>query len=457
MLSPKGRENIPSSTCSSFSSSASLPPSSDNSLQKNLLCTKTFQCYNTQPFRTLHIQVNKLLEIIKNKISRKKKIDCNEQAMNIKNYLEQSDDTEIDSEEVDEEEEDAVHEEEGGKRRKRGANEFDKDYISNSNEKKSEKKHEGNDKNLMGRIFQLSAARLEEQIGMEMKMELNNDIKKISYRIVRLFHEYFTLIFYQALPASILYYPSQQVVGCDLHILQSHLSLTRERNRNKSMEIDRISIDSEEYKEERKRETGEGEYIKKNEIDNENENVHVTDGRNISDSSVPYVSTASSSADGVQTIINGTDGVGTGTGVGTGVNLRSFSKDSNIDGEKNLTDRGKMQVPFSSSSDDYKGSNDKDKDKDKNKDRDTIRLQGGNDKSKGKEREKEREGEEKKGKNNDNNQRDDCNNSSLLQCGYTPFAAAQSIEEAFSHLVVESSVFIDLLKRHGTVLQHFRF
>ena len=66
-----------------------------------------------------------------------------------------------------------------------------------------------------------------------MRQELNEEIKQISLRIVRSFHEYFTAIFYHALPASILYYPRQLVVGCDLNLFQSHLAAAREKNKNK--------------------------------------------------------------------------------------------------------------------------------------------------------------------------------------------------------------------------------
>ena len=59
----------------------------------------------------------------------------------------------------------------------------------------------------------------------------SEEIKQISLRIVRSFHEYFTAIFYHALPAIILYYPRQLVVGCDLNLFQSHLAAAREKNK----------------------------------------------------------------------------------------------------------------------------------------------------------------------------------------------------------------------------------
>ena len=452
-MSPKGPD-IDIST----SSSTSFPSASDIAWWRDIIRSKTFQCYNSQSFRTLHIQCNKLLEIIKNKKYVKKDIDLNcHNIINVKNHLE--DDKKV---------EEVVQQEEGGKRRRREGSGTSEDYITNMKNKKGENEDQDKDKDngLLGKIFRLSITRLEEVNEAEMRQELNEEIKQISLRIVRSFHEYFTAIFYHALPASILYYPRQLVVGCDLNLFQSHLAAAREKNKNKDKSKDKdkdkcIVIDGVDDGGDNENENkNENENGKENENENGNGNeIGQSEIQKRSDSPIPFVRTSSADA----TVSTG--GVVSDGGIGMiiGVGLKNKSNDSNMTSEKSPRNRGKMQVPFSSNTDEIKGSQEKDRDKDINRDKGIIKLKG-KDKENEKDKEKERNGGRKKGGKGENdqivdNQSDDCQHPSQVQSprGYTPFAAAENVEEAFSQLVVDSPVFVDLLKRHGTILQYFRF
>ena len=437
VISPKGPD-IDSST----STSTSFPSTTDTAWWRDVLRSKTFQCYNSHSFRTLHIQSNKLLDMIKNKKYIKKETEISGHIINVKNHLEE-----------EERVEDVVQEEEGGKRRRKEGGGGGEDSVSNMKSKKAENKNEEKDNGLLGKIFQLSVTCLEEVNEAEMRQEYDDEIKQISIRIVRAFHQYFTAIFYHALPASILYYPTQLVVGCDLKLFLSHLAATREKNKNKNKDK---NVVIEGVEDTYGNNDGGG-----NETKNENENEtgdSVSSKR--SDSPIPFVS--KSSTDGI--VSTGSGVQEGGIGIVLGVGLKSKSNDSNMTGERSPRGRGKMQVPFSSNTEEDRGSHDKNKEKEKdiNRDKGTIKLKGKDRESnKEKEKEKERNAGRKKGENDQivGSHSDDGHFPSLVQSsrGYTPFAAADNVEEAFSHLVADSPVFIELLKRHGTILQYFRF
>ena len=380
--------------------------------------------------------------MIKNKKYIKKETEINGHIINVKNHLEE-----------EERVEDVVQEEEGGKRRRKEGGGGGEDSVSNMKNKKAENKNEEKDNGLLGKIFQLSATCLEEVNEAEMKQEYDDEIKQISIRIVRAFHQYFTAIFYHALPASILYYPTQLVVGCDLKLFQSHLAATREKNKNKNKDKNVVI----EGVEDTYGNTNRGENETKNENENENQTGDSVSSKR-SDSPIPFAS--KSSTDGI--VSTGSAVQEGGIGIILGVGLKSKSNDSNVTGEKSPRGRGKMQVPFSTNTEEHRGSHDKEKEKEKeiNKDKGTIKLKG-KDRESNKEKEKERNAGRKKGENDQivGSHSDDGQFPSLLQSprGYTPFAAADNVEEAFSHLVADSPVFIELLKRHGTILQYFRF
>jgi hypothetical protein len=81
------------------------------------------------------------------------------------------------------------------------------------------------EKNLLGKIFEMSVAELEEK---ERKADVMREVSEVSACIQEAFNLYFTAIFYHALPATVLYYPTQKIVACDLRLLQSQLRISRE-------------------------------------------------------------------------------------------------------------------------------------------------------------------------------------------------------------------------------------
>jgi hypothetical protein len=79
--------------------------------------------------------------------------------------------------------------------------------------------------NLLGKIFEMSVSELEEK---ERKADVMREVSEVSACIQETFNLYFTAIFYHALPATVLYYPTQKIVACDLRLLQSQLRISRE-------------------------------------------------------------------------------------------------------------------------------------------------------------------------------------------------------------------------------------
>ena len=80
--------------------------------------------------------------------------------------------------------------------------------------------------NLLGKIFEMSVSEIEEK---DRKAKVMREVSEVSASIQEAFSLYFTAIFYHALPATVLYYPTQKVVACDLKLLQCQLRTSREK------------------------------------------------------------------------------------------------------------------------------------------------------------------------------------------------------------------------------------
>ena len=350
----------------------SLGPPAESKWMKDLLCTKTFQCYNSPAFRSLHIKTCKLLDRLKRKSSQAQKRN---------------------------------------KRSEKAISESGKVHRNGSQ--------------LLGKIFEVSESEIEKS---ESKNCLKKEVVAISSAVMNAFSRYFTAIFYHALPASILYYPTQKVVACDLQLLQSHLLAARERVRFAEIAQSKKKILS----------LSRPIYAASNAAESTNsspmhipsyvcpvsprvgEHAHV-ESSNIgnSDRHEEGANDHGSAGNGVgRGVGGGGGGTGNGTGTGTGEN------------------RGLMQRHFSCIEE-----ADKVKESDSGKsNRLSLPLPPP-------------QPLPHKVRIAPPVETPDLN----IPERVCPFRVAQRVEESFSHLIVTSPAFFDLVKRHGPVLQHFRF
>jgi hypothetical protein len=106
-----------------------------------------------------------------------------------------------------------------------------KDVEQNSNDLLGfEKEEEGlanNEHETMDKIFYLSLRELEVS---RREKDAKLLLKTTSQSICDAFNQFFTGLLFHALPACILYYPCQKVVGCDITLLQSLLASSRAKN-----------------------------------------------------------------------------------------------------------------------------------------------------------------------------------------------------------------------------------
>ena len=324
----------------------------------------------------------------------------------------------------------------------------DEKYENNENnvQKSPEKKE-----NLLGKIFQISVLQIKEMKEKEERNKLIEEVKKVSIGISKAFNLYFTAIFYQAIPASILYYPSQHVVACDLFQLQSHLSATREQGKEKELKDREMSRDERDEDNEkndvlsRLRSSDSrmgGEFATR--VPSFGAGSHFETFRQRSEEPQKSASMDSLFSKGSymgKVGMTGTNASGNVIGGIAGLGGR-INK-----GVKVSTERGLMQRPFSAVSEDPRDDNYDYRAREKKEKKERAEKKEKEKAEKSERAEKQKEKEKKA--------REDMGDSSPLE--YQPFSAAQHIEEAFSHLVVDSPLFVDLLKRHGSVLHHFRF
>lgn len=312
--------------------------------------TKTFQCYNSPAFRAMHIRTSCLLDRLRHRSA---------QAQSQKRKDNKgSGNSRVDA----------------------------KQY--HSYEETTSQKH---DSNLLGKIFEMSVAELEEK---ERKADVMREVSEVSACIQETFNLYFTAIFYHALPATVLYYPTHKIVACDLRLLQSQLRTSRE-----SVKV-------------------EPESVKKQEDPVRPQSVPLDADVSGNSLRIPL---------SVCPLTPCTDDTGR---VSEPQTVIDSDAEELSDKENSSHGRGQMQRHFSTIEDREK---DKDKDKEKEKDKAKhlslpITL-------------------EAPVADPDPKPVDRCQ----------PFKAAQHVEEAFSNLVVTSPAFFDLIKRHGPVLLHFRF
>lgn len=151
--------------------------------------TKTFLCYNSPAFRALHIRTSCLLDRLRHRSAQAQQLNRKGQK--------------------------------GSGNSKVDAKQFHS-YEETRHKKDIEKEKESN---LLGKIFEMSVTELEEK---ERKADVMREVSEVSACIQETFNLYFTAIFYHALPATVLYYPSQKIVACDLRLLQSQLRISRE-------------------------------------------------------------------------------------------------------------------------------------------------------------------------------------------------------------------------------------
>lgn len=242
-------------------------------------------------------------------------------------------------------------------------------------------------KNLFGRILEMSVGDVEAR---DKKAAAVAVMKQVSDDIQKAFHHYFTAIFYRALPASMLYYPSQKVVACDLNLLHYNLAKHKEP-------IPLISVA----------------------VPPENP---MTDS---STSTVPALvpTTAappsSSSSEGGFTLTEMLKHPSTMDLEGDTVHAAAAAGESKAG---SAFGRGQMQRLFS-----LKECNDSKELGSKSSERvhNTVII--------------------------------DADVTVAADKGALPFQGTVDLESAFSHLLVSSPAFFDLVKRHGPVLQHFRF
>lgn len=333
---------------------------------KDLLCSKTFQCYNSPAFRSLHIETCKLLDRLKRKSSQAQK-------RNKKNSSEKLT-------------------RESGKTQRNGSQ-------------------------LLGKILEVSVSEIEKSESINC---LQREVVEISSAVMDAFSRYFTAIFYHALPSSILYYPTQKVVACDLQLLQSHLFAARERVRFAEIAQSKKKILS----------LSRSVYAASNAPESARsspmhiplyvcpvsprvgEHAHVETG-NISNSDRHEES--GTNDHGSSSAVNGVGrGGGTGMGENRGLMQRHFTcvddTDKAIENDSGKSNRlslplppphplsHKAHIPPPVETPDLP-----------------------------------------------------------IPERVCPFRVAQRVEESFSHLIVTSPAFFDLVKRHGPVLQHFRF
>ena len=228
--------------------------------------------------------------------------------------------------------------------------------------------------NLFGRILEMSLGDIEVR---DKKAAALLVMKQVSEGLQNAFHHYFTAVFYRALPASMLYYPAQKVVACDLNLLHYHLS-------NHKKPVTPLSV------------------LAPLEKPPPDSSTVVAPALGAVASSVS--STENSFAQ-PESLIEGDSGH-TGdskrsSASGRGQMQRLFSLKEGTDSSKELGSRGFEPVHHTGPTD-----------------------------------------------------------ADLPACadkGTLPFQGTLDLEHAFSHLLVSSPAFFDLVKRHGPVLQHFRF
>lgn len=216
-------------------------------------------------------------------------------------------------------------------------------------------------------------------------------MKQVSEDIQKAFHHYFTAIFYRALPASMLYYPAQKVVACDLNLLHYNLAKQKEP-------IPLISVAA------------------------PPENPMNDSSTSTAPALVPATAAAppSSSSESAFTLPDLLKHPST-------MDLEGDSVHAAAAGESKAGSafgRGQMQRLFS-----LKECNDSRELGSKSSERvhNAVIIDA------------------------------DVTVAASADKGTLPFQGTVDLESAFSHLLVSSPAFFDLVKRHGPVLQHFRF
>ena len=268
--------------------------------------------------------------------------------------------------------------------------EKEKENVFDSNRGRREREPSHNRNNLFGRILEMSLGDIEVR---DKKAATLIVMKKLSEDLRKAFHHYFTSIFYRALPGSMLYYPPQKVVACDLNLLHYHLS-----KHEKPLPLLSLVTPSE---------------------------------KPLTDSSTTATPAPTAAAAAVTS--------SSASSTENGLNLpETLKHPSNVDSEgeaghtgdskgasASAFGRGQMQRLFS-----LKEGTDSNKDlASRNIERD--RYTGATDAY--------------------------ADVPVSVDKGILPFQGTLDLENAFSHLVVSSPAFFDLVKRHGPVLQHFRF
>jgi hypothetical protein len=238
-------------------------------------------------------------------------------------------------------------------------------------------------KNLFGRILEISVGDVEAR---DKKAAAVAVMKQVSEDIQKAFHHYFTAIFYRALPASMLYYPAQKVVACDLNLLHYNLAKHKEP-------ISLISVAAPPDNPMTDSSTSTAPALVPAAVPSSSESGFTLP------EVLKHPSTMDLEADTVHAAAGGESKAGSAFG------------------------RGQMQRLFS--------------------------LKEGND---------SRELGSKSSERVHNTVIIDTDVTvAAADKGALPFQGTVDLESAFSHLLVSSPAFFDLVKRHGPVLQHFRF
>lgn len=243
-------------------------------------------------------------------------------------------------------------------------------------------------KNLFGRILKMSVGDVEAR---DKKAAAVAVMKQVSEDIQKAFHHYFTAIFYRALPASMLYYPAQKVVACDLNLLHYNLAKHQEP-------IPLISVAT------------------------PPENSLTDSSTSTAPALVPATAAAPSfsSLESGSTLLEALKHPSTMDLEGDTVHGAAVAAGESKAGS--AFGRGQMQRLFS--------------------------LKEGN---------YSRELGSKSSERVHNTVIIDADVTVAADKGALPFQGTVDLESAFSHLLVSSPAFFDLVKRHGPVLQNFRF
>ena len=267
----------------------------------------------------------------------------------------------------------------------------EKENIFDSNRGRREREPSHTRNNLFGRILEMSLGDTEVR---DKKAATLTVMKNLSEDLRKAFHHYFTSIFYRALPGSMLYYPTQKVVACDLNLLHYHLS-----KHEKPLPLLSMVTPSEKPLTDSSATATPAPTAAVAAVTSSSASASSTEnGLNLPES-LKHPGNADSEGEAWQT----GDNKGAPSAFGRGQMQRLFSLKEGTDSNKDLATR-------SIERDRYTGTTDAVADVPVSVDKGTL-----------------------------------------------PFQGTLDLENAFSHLIVSSPAFFDLVKRHGPVLQHFRF